>query len=142
LFNGRSESKYCKIKLLSTVQIIWWLFSQFWRQSKRVEISLERKERELRREREEGRKAAGRLTLLFSTNKYVFVSNKFEIHLLMQGMTGFFDCTGHLLLFGLIVIVFIFMVRSPLSRQPAFLLRFGWCLILQKPVISALFHLV
>jgi hypothetical protein len=56
----------------------------------------ERKEGELRREREEGRMAAGRLTLLFSTNKYVFVSNKFEIHLLIQGMTGFFDCTGHL----------------------------------------------
>jgi hypothetical protein len=74
----------------------------------------ERKERELRREREEGRKAADRLTLFFSTNKYVFVSNKFEIHLLMQGMTGFFDCTGHLLLFGWMMFVFIFMARSPL----------------------------
>jgi hypothetical protein len=66
----------------------------------------------LRREREEWRKAADRLTLLFNTNKYVFVSNKFEIHLLIQGMTGFFGCTGHLLLFGSIVIVFIVMARS------------------------------
>jgi hypothetical protein len=36
------------------------------------------------------------------------ISNKFEIHLLIQGMTGFFDCTGHLLLFGWMMFVFIF----------------------------------
>jgi hypothetical protein len=62
--------------------------------NKKITEQRERIERELRREREEGRMAADRLTLLFITNKYVFVSNKFEIHLLIQGMTGFFDCTG------------------------------------------------
>jgi hypothetical protein len=69
------------------------------------------------------------------------ISNEFEIHLLIQGMTGFFDCTGHLLLFGPIMIVFIFMARS--FTTAAFVwFGFGWCLILQKPVIPALFHLV
>jgi CRISPR/Cas system-associated protein Cas5 (RAMP superfamily) len=49
----------------------------------------ERIERELRRENGEREEGCRSTKPFFSTNKYVFVSNKFEIHLLIQGMTGF-----------------------------------------------------
>jgi hypothetical protein len=55
-------------------------------------------------------------------------------------MTGFFDCTGHLLLFGPIVIVFIFW--HDLITAACISFYIGWCLILQKPVMPALFRLV
>jgi hypothetical protein len=55
-------------------------------------------------------------------------------------MTGFFGCTGHLLLFEWVM--FVFILWHHLYHGSLHLVWIWMVLILQKPVIPSLFHLV